>query len=77
MRFVKTVDVWTLSPVERAALQPGQHVTAGPAGPRGRFMGEGRGSTVVAWRGNAKGHKAGALDYQRALRVYARSVGAR
>lgn len=47
-RFAKTVDIWSLSPEEIAKLQPGQYVTAGPDGTKGRFYGQGA-STVVAW----------------------------
>lgn len=47
-RFTKTVDIWSLSPEAIATLQPGQWVKAGPAGTKGRFMGQGA-STVVAW----------------------------
>lgn len=65
-RFTKTVDVWALSPEERAKLQPGQHVKAGEA--RGRFWGERKASTVVAWSGNSKGRGWG---YHKALRQYA------
>lgn len=69
-KFVKTVDIWALSSEERAKLQPGQRVTAGEDGPRGRFYGEGS-STVVAWDGNARGRGAA---YQRALADYGATV---
>lgn len=69
-KFKQTVDIWALSSEERQMLQPGQFVTAGPDGPRGRFWGEGR-STVVAWDGNARGRYA---DYNRAVRDYGASI---
>ena len=69
-KFQKTVELWPLSPKERAALQPGQHVTAG--GAPGRWCGQTRrGVDVAAWRGNAKGHKRGSMAYMRALIQYA------
>lgn len=46
--FTKAVDIWSLTPEEIANLQPGQYVTAGPQGPKGRFFGCGS-TTVVAW----------------------------
>lgn len=46
--FVKTVDIWSLTDEQVAALQPGQYVTAGPNGVKGRFYGKGA-SVVVAW----------------------------
>jgi hypothetical protein len=75
-RFQKRVDVWGLSPTQRAALQPGQHISAG--GAHGRWCGQtSAGVDVAAWQGNAKGHKAGAAAYMRTLRGYARTHGAR
>lgn len=69
-RYTKRVEIWPLSPAERAKLQPGQHITAG--GAPGRWCGQTkRGIDVAAWRGNAKGHKAGATAYMRALIEYA------
>lgn len=69
-RFQKTIDIWALDSAERKLLQPGQYVTAGPDGPRGRFYAEGR-STVVAWDGNARGDY---VAYQRAMRDYGVTV---
>lgn len=46
--FVKTLDIWSLTDEQIAALQPGQYVKAGPNGGVGRFYGKGA-STVVAW----------------------------
>lgn len=71
-RYVPALDIWPLPPRARAALTPGQWVTAGPGGPRGRYLGQTRGGVdVVAWRDNARrGH---ALDYMRALRAYAQA----
>jgi hypothetical protein len=58
-RFLPTVNLWTLSDADRAALLPGQWVSAGtPDATRsncGRFYGVRRsGSVVVAWNGNAR-----------------------
>ncbi|KUL94308.1 hypothetical protein DK26_14930 [Bosea sp. WAO] len=72
-RFRATLDIWPLSDAERAALPVGQWVTAGPDGPRGRFYGQGRASTVVAWVGNARRSRDYA-GYMRAIRDYGRSV---
>lgn len=71
-RFQPTIDIWELDDEQRARLQPGQWVTAGPDGPRGRFLGQGR-STVVGWLGNARGHRS-YRDYMRTLRTYARTL---
>lgn len=71
-KFLPTLDIWTLSDEQRAALRPGQWVTAGVDGPKGRFYGQGR-STVVAWIGNARASRDYA-GYMRALRDYGRSV---
>ena len=66
-QYVKALDIWPLPPKSRAALQVGQWVTAGPNGPKGRYMGQKRGGTdVVAWSGNGRGR-----NYLRALRAYA------
>ena len=69
-RFTTTIDIWALTPEERSRLQPGQWVRAGDTqdASRGRFWGERKASTVVAWCGNAKGR---GWDYHRALRAYA------
>lgn len=67
-RFLKTVDIWALNDEQRAKLQPGQHVKAGPDGPPGRFWGQRERSTVVAWRSNSRGKGWG---YHKALRQYA------
>ena len=76
-RFVRTLDVWQLDASQRAKLQPGQWVTAGPNGPKGRFLGEAPRSTVCAWLGNARGAAGGPAAYFRTIRSYARSLGAR
>ena len=80
MRFTKTIDIWQLTSEERAQLQPGQWVKSGPHGSLGRFYGEGRASTVVAWTGNARGHRnqpGGIAGYHKFMRQYAKSCGAR
>lgn len=70
MTYRPTLDVWTLTESERAALSPGQWVTAGPNGPKGRYMGQtATGSDVVAWADNARGQK----GYGATLRAYALS----
>lgn len=76
-RYLPRVDIWTLGVAERAALQPGQHISAGQDGPHGRFYGEGRASTVAAWERNARGFPDGVRAYQAAIRLYAKSIGAR
>lgn len=75
MRYGPTIDIWTLTDEQRAKLPVGQWVTAGPTSdaPKGRFMGEGRGTQVVAWLGNARasrdyrGYMATSRDYARSL----------
>lgn len=72
-QYAPALDIWPLPPRARAALQPGQWVTAGPNGPRGRYLGQTRsGSDVVAWAGNAKGRP----GYGAALRAYAKGTPA-
>ena len=67
MKFKPTIDVWALAPSERAAIQPGQWVKAGPNGPCGQYLGQRKGgSDVVAWQGR---HAFAAA--RRALRLYA------
>lgn len=70
MRFQKTIDIWTLSEEQRAALQPGQWVIAGNGGSKGRFYGQGA-STVVAWTGNARGRY---RSYMATIRDYGKTV---
>lgn len=75
-RFRPTVDIWTLSPEQRAALIPGQWVSAGePDATRnncGRFYGVKKsGSVVVAWNGNAR-NRDDYRAYQRASYNYAK-----
>jgi hypothetical protein len=66
-KFTKTVEVWPLSPSERAALQPGQHITAG--GAPGRWCGQTKsGIDVAAWRVNGG---SGMISRIRTLRDYA------
>jgi hypothetical protein len=72
--YVPAFDVWGLPPYLRAAILPGQWVTAGPGGPLGRYMGQTRAeSDVVAWQGNAKGR---GRSYGAALRAYAKAGAA-
>ena len=75
-RYQRRVDVWTLTPEQRAALQPGQHITAGPDNP-GVYLGQTRnGVDVAAWEGNARRHPEGRAAYIRTLREYALSRAA-
>ena len=68
MKFKPTIDVWALAPSERAAIQPGQWITAGPEGPRGQYLGQKPGgSDVVCWNKYASGFAA----KRRVLRQYA------
>jgi len=68
-QYRPALDIWPLPERARAALHPGQWVTAGPGGPRGRYLGQTRaGVDVVAWAGNARGR---GPSYVRALRAYA------
>lgn len=68
--FVRAFDVWPLPDYARAVILPGQWITAGPDGPRGRYMGQTAGGIdVVAWAGNAKGR---GRSYGAALRAYAK-----
>lgn len=71
-KFQKRIEIWPLSTAQRAALQPGQHITAG--GAPGRWAGQtSRGIDVAAWRGNAARHAAGKTAYLRAMIEYARA----
>ena len=73
VRYIKAPDIWTLTDEQRAKLQPGQWVYAGPFGDTGgRFLGQGRASTVVAWQGNRRATEARA--YESTLRTYAQSI---
>jgi len=68
MRFKATFDIWQLTRSERAAIQPGQWITAGPEGPRGQYLGQKpNGIEVVAWREGADQY----ANKRRALRQYA------
>lgn len=69
--FRKTVDIWTLNREQRAHLRPGQWVTGG--GALGRWVGQTKGSDVVAWNENAKRHPLGFHGYWRNLRSYQRA----
>mgnify|MGYP003655856704 CR=1 FL=1 len=72
MKFVKALDIHSLTNKERSKLQPGQWVFAGDKSAKGKFLGITKsGTVVVAWHGNAtrKGNKP--LEYYRALRQYA------
>lgn len=70
-RYLPAVDVWSLDETARAALQPGQWVTAGPDGAKGRYLGQTRGgSDVVAWCDNARGRP----GYVSSLRAYAKGA---
>ncbi len=68
MRYCKRIDLWRAMPQTVAAMQPGQHVSAG--GASGVWAGQTRaGVKVVMWEGSARGtYRA---KYFRALRQYA------
>lgn len=67
-QYRPALDIWPLPERARAALHPGQWVTAGPGGPRGRYLGQRNGCDVVAWADNSRGR---GPSYIRALRAYA------
>ncbi|CDN47586.1 Hypothetical protein RG540_CH14060 [Neorhizobium galegae bv. orientalis str. HAMBI 540] len=75
MRYAPTIDLWTLSDEQRAKLPVGQWVTAGPGldSPRGRFLGAGRQTQVVAWLTNARASR-DYRGYMACLRDYARGL---
>ena len=71
--FLKAVDVHQLTPEQRAALQPGQHITA--SGAKGRWIGQSkRGTDVAAWQENARAFPKDARAYRAALREYLRGL---
>jgi hypothetical protein len=70
-KYLKTVDIWTLTEDQIKTLQPGQWVTAG--GSRGVFCGvKPSGSVVVAWKSNMDSHRDPGA-YLRALLDYAKA----
>lgn len=70
MRYCKRIDLWRAMPQTIAAMQPGQHVSAG--GARGVWAGQTRaGVRVVMWNGSARGTYR--PKYFRALRQYAQA----
>lgn len=75
MRYAPTIDIWTLSDDQRTKLPVGQWVTAGPGpdSPKGRFMGAGRSTQVVAWLGNAR-RSGDYRGYMTVSRNYARGL---
>lgn len=75
-KYAPTIDIWALDEAQRSSLQPGQWVTTGTDGPKGRFLGAGRGTEVVAWLGNARASK-DYRGYMATLRDYARSLSPR
>ncbi len=78
-RFQSTIDIFTLSDEQRAQLQPGQWVTAGPddfgdGRNRGRYFGKSaNGNDICAWIGNAKGRY---RSYMASIAAYGRSARA-
>ncbi len=75
-RFLHTVNVWTATDEELAALLPGQWVSAGePDATRsncGRWYGITKGGTkVAAWNGNARRADCGWKAYHQKLHRYA------
>lgn len=69
-KYTKTIDIWEIPEEKRGDIPIGQWVSAGPDGPRGRFLGHGR-ATVVAWLPNARGRY---RQYMATLRDYGRSI---
>lgn len=72
-----TLNIWTLSDTEIAALPVGQWVSAGtPDATRsncGQYCGVKRsGTVVVAWNGNARS-SGNASEYRRVHRLYAKT----
>jgi hypothetical protein len=80
MKFRPLFDIWEVSPADRAAIQPGQWVQAGPQGPVGQYMGQKRsGTDVVAWRNTVYATKAttserGYTAKRKAYRQYATAI---
>lgn len=69
MKFRPLVNIWNVKPADRAAIQPGQWVQAGPQGPIGQYLGQRRsGTDVVAWRGKSYAAK------RATLRQYAKAI---
>ena len=74
MRYTKPVNIWALSDIEIAMLQPGQWVYAGTSDNKGQFWGIGtRGTVVVAWYHNAK-NSGNYKNYNKTLSMYAKSL---
>ena len=73
-RMQERMREWAaLTPEQRAALQPGQHITA--SGAKGRWIGQSKGGTdVAAWQDNARAFPKGARAYRAALREYLRGL---
>jgi hypothetical protein len=73
-KFVPAFDIWTIPQEARAAIPRGQWVYAGDPANLGRFYGATDAQTVVAWLGNARGHKralGGIPGYFRTIKRYA------
>lgn len=70
-QYVPTFDIWAIPPYLRPMIQPGQHVTAGPGGPRGVFLGGTERTQVVAWNNTRPRDR---RNYIRTLRDYALSL---
>lgn len=69
-KFQKRVQLWDMTPEQRAELQPGQYVKAGES--RGRWIGETLTSSVAMWHAPQGQH----MEKFRALRAYAKGRGA-
>ena len=72
MKYQPAINIWDLNDTERKRLPIGQWVYAGDPANKGRFYGDGRSGTVVAWHdlGKRKGWK----RYCRALYDYGQTV---
>jgi hypothetical protein len=69
MKFRPLINIWNVKPADRAAIQPGQWVQAGPQGPIGQYLGQKKsGTDVVAWKGRAYSAK------RATLRQYAKAI---
>ena len=69
MQFRPLINIWNVKPRDRAAIQPGQWIQAGPQGPIGQYLGQRKsGTDVVAWRGRDYASK------RATLRQYAKAI---
>ena len=80
MKFRPLINIWNVEPRDRAAIQPGQWVQAGPQGPIGQYLGQKKsGTDVVAWRNTVYSNKSttserGFAAKRKAYRQYAKAI---